>query len=42
MLLPDLDLEQGERLLKRITAVFNKKATSDVKVQGKIQPLLPL
>jgi DNA-binding SARP family transcriptional activator len=41
ILLPGLNLEQGEKVLQRITSAFNQKNNSSIKLHGKLQPVIP-
>jgi two-component SAPR family response regulator len=41
IILPGLTMEQGDKVLQRITSAFNAKNSSDIKLHGKLQPLIP-
>jgi two-component SAPR family response regulator len=41
ILLPNLNLEQGEKVLQRIITAFNTKNNSSIKLLGKLQPVIP-
>ena len=41
ILLPGLNLEQGEKVMERVISAFNTKNESAIKLHGKLQPVIP-